>query len=314
MNSKDELVEPRSAPVVGDNLLTLEKQLRDKDIAFKKEKALLAQKIELLNIQLKDAQEREESTRRLHDTMFSAFKQDPKDGQLIDRHNFDNLLKEYESKIVSLTERNFILESGLNQPTQNPSSNNNPIGDADTCKDVAIERLSNALEQLKMENKELREENELYLSTDTEQRAKNRTAEHQTYIKDFGNRYESSLASSNGLQRETKTLVKNKLDSKQTFTFGEKTRKNVDSETQSNYSLKDEIDKLHFMVEEKDYMNAELKQEVTELREQLARLKQRSRFDENSDQDYHRELSSLCRENKRLQDDLNKTEDNYNEQ
>ena len=55
---------------------SMEKQIRDHDNVYKKEKAMLTQKIELLSIQLKDSQEREESTRRLHDTMLSALKQD----------------------------------------------------------------------------------------------------------------------------------------------------------------------------------------------------------------------------------------------
>ena len=60
---------------------SLEKQLRDKDNSFKKERALLSQKIELLELQLKDSIEREESTKRLHDTMLNAFKQDTQEGK-----------------------------------------------------------------------------------------------------------------------------------------------------------------------------------------------------------------------------------------
>ena len=51
------------------------------------------------------------------------------------------------------------------------------------------------------------------------------------------------------------------------FTFGEASKQNWDSEFQSTYSLKDEIDKLNFIIEEKEYMNAELRQEILILRE-----------------------------------------------
>lgn len=54
----------------------VEKQLRDNDALYKKEKAILSQKIEFLNLQLKDSQEREENTRKLHETMLSALNQD----------------------------------------------------------------------------------------------------------------------------------------------------------------------------------------------------------------------------------------------
>lgn len=274
MNVKDDMVEPKSAPVGDNNQQTLEKQLRDRDIAFKKEKALLAQKIELLNIQLKDSQEREESNRRLHDTMFSAFKQDSKNGSQSDYENFDNLLREYEQKIARLTERNLALESGLSKHNQVSSFNNTKS--VENNKEFMIEKLTNTLDQLKSENQKLKDEIELYISTDTEQRVKRLGTEHQNYMQSLDKRYESSLVDMSELHKQDKYPLTGKMESKQTFTFGEKSQKNRDSETQSNYSLKDEIDKLHFIIEEKEYMNAELKQEIIILREQVARLKQKS--------------------------------------
>lgn len=60
--------------------MSAEKQLREQETANKKEKALLTQKIELLELQLKDSQEREEQAKRMHNTILSAFNKDTEDG------------------------------------------------------------------------------------------------------------------------------------------------------------------------------------------------------------------------------------------
>ena len=95
-------------------LTSLEKTLRENENKYKKETALLKQKIELLKIELKDSQERELSTRRLHDTMFNAFKNDPKNSSQFGDPNIDKLIKEYDSKLKYLAERNEKLEQALN--------------------------------------------------------------------------------------------------------------------------------------------------------------------------------------------------------
>jgi predicted nucleic acid-binding Zn-ribbon protein len=109
-----------------------------------------------------------------------------------------------------------------------------------------------------------------------------------------------------------KSVLIDKLDAKQTFTFGG-ARSSYESDGQSSFNLKDEIDKLHFIIEEKDYMNSELKQEITILRQKIARLRRQSHSELNTG-DLQHEIETLKSENRRLQEDLNKTEDNYNEQ
>lgn len=191
-----------------------------------------------------------------------------------DNETFDNLLREYEKKIAYLTERNLVLESGLSKHNQNSSFNN--ITKVENNKEFMIEKLTTTLDLLQSENQKLKDEIELYISTDTEQRVKRMNTEQQNYMQSIDRRYESSLVDMSELHKQDKFPLTGKMESKQTFTFGEKSQKNRDSETQSNYSLKDEIDKLHFIIEEKEYMNAELKQEIVILREQVARLKQKS--------------------------------------
>ena len=52
----------------------MKKEIRQKEAQFVKEKAILEQKVELLEIQLKDVHDREENFRKMHETMISVFK------------------------------------------------------------------------------------------------------------------------------------------------------------------------------------------------------------------------------------------------
>jgi hypothetical protein len=101
----------------------LERQLREQDIRSKKEGALLTQKIDLLKIELKDSQDREKSTRRLHDTMISAFKQDSKDVSQYGDGNLDKLINEYKNKVDYLASRNQQLEDSLSNANRNQRQN-----------------------------------------------------------------------------------------------------------------------------------------------------------------------------------------------
>lgn len=69
-----------------------------------------------------------------------------------------------------------------------------------------------------------------------------------------------------------KSMLIDKLESKATFTFGDSQKNNQTAEFQSTSSVKDEIDKLNFLVEEKEYMNAELREEILALRNKLYHL------------------------------------------
>jgi hypothetical protein len=52
----------------------IEKQLEKLEIKYEKERKYLLQKIELMDMKLKEAQEREQNIERLHNTMLKAFK------------------------------------------------------------------------------------------------------------------------------------------------------------------------------------------------------------------------------------------------
>jgi hypothetical protein len=127
-------------------------------------------------------------------------------------------------------------------------------------------------------------------------------------------KYERKLYEITEIHKQEKSLLIDKLDWKQTFTFGEKSKKTQDFDSQSTCSLRDEIDKLHFLIEEKDYMNAELKQEVTLLRGHLSKFRQTCYSSDESNDEFLKEIKSLKKEIRRLENDLNKTEENYNEQ
>lgn len=285
----------------------LSKQMREQDIKFKKEKALLTQKIELLKIELKDSQDREQSTRRLHDTMLSAFKQDPKDNSQFGDGNVDKLINEYQNKVSYLSSRNQQLEESLSNANRNQRQNN------EDCSEHAdiIDKLSLTIEELKKENAMLNEQLEHSLNSGSGNEIKKLSLNHQSQIQNLEKRYErtiSELIEKHGIE---KTILFEKLESKDTFTFGE--RNNYNDDSQSIDSLKEEIDKLHFMIEEKDYMNEELKQEIIQLRKKLNRKLQEINFD-SEQEDYKREAIAMKKEYKRIQDDLNRTEENYNEQ
>ena len=143
-------------------IASLEKQLREKDNSFKKENALLSQKIELLNIQLKDSQEREENTRRMHSTMLSAFKDNKQESSKFGDPNIDKLIKEYENKVKYLTERNRKLEESIKEIKSVYESNqsdmkNSPINNCWIEHDAVINNLKEEIDKIKKENIELSE-------------------------------------------------------------------------------------------------------------------------------------------------------------
>ena len=92
-----------------------------------KQTAVLTQKIELLNLQLKDAEERELNFKKMHDTMMAALNGDQKDkDQFSKQLDFANKLHDkekeemrklyysnkenYERQISELGEKNLELE------------------------------------------------------------------------------------------------------------------------------------------------------------------------------------------------------------
>lgn len=116
------------------------------------------------------------------------------------------------------------------------------------------------------------------------------------------------------LHQQEKSLLIDRIESKQTFTFGERNKRNNDSDVLSSCSGKDEIDKMHFLVEEKDYMISELQEQIVLLREEMMRSQNDVSLEESYHEECQREIGQLVKENKRLQNDLNNTEENYNEQ
>lgn len=81
-----------------DELNLLKKQLQQQENDFKREKAILSHKIELLTIQLKDSQEREETAKRLHETMLSVFNTEKGIDHLANSEEIYKLINEYGKK------------------------------------------------------------------------------------------------------------------------------------------------------------------------------------------------------------------------
>lgn len=77
---------------------TLTKEKRKVEAEFMKQAAVLSQKIELMHMQLKDAEERETSFKKMHDTMMEALKQDGAESQLIKEREFMNSINEKEKE------------------------------------------------------------------------------------------------------------------------------------------------------------------------------------------------------------------------
>jgi hypothetical protein len=289
----------------------LEKQLREHDIRSKKESALLTQKIDLLKIELKDSHDREKSTQRLHDTMLSAFKDNSKDVSQYGDGNIDKLINEYKNKVDYLASRNQQLEDSLSNANRNQRQNSEDWSEHVNI----IEELTLTIQKIENENENLKEQLEQFLSPVTEEEedeTKNLSLNHQIQIQNLEKRYEQSISELIEKHEDEKSMLIDKLETKDTYTFGERNI-NYNEDSQSTYSLRDEVDKLHFVIEEKDYMNEELRLEVIQLRKNINRKIRENNYD-SEQEDYKREATALKKENKRMQDDLNRTEENNNEQ
>lgn len=77
----------------------LTKDKRKIEAEFMKQTAILTQKLELMNLQLKDAEERESNFKKMHDTMILALKNDvPEKNQFQKELDFANQLHEKEKE------------------------------------------------------------------------------------------------------------------------------------------------------------------------------------------------------------------------
>lgn len=137
-------------------------------------------------------------------------------------------------------------------------------------KDAKIEEMDTVIKNMTIQNKKL--EKVLNSKTprsmdDYEHQLQELKDNHKTEIQEMRQKYEQTLHEITELHKQEKSLLIDKLENKQTFTFGERSKKNQEVDTQSTCSLRDEIDKLNFIIEEKDYMNAELKQQIILLKE-----------------------------------------------
>ena len=179
----------------------------------------------------------------------------------------------------------------------------------------AMDKLRNIIDELKTKNNEL--EKSLIVmknqqDSEIDKEICDMKLQHQEEINKQKQNYENQLKEISELHKQEKILLLEKLETKQTFTFGEKSKRNPsDSDLQSNYSLRDEIDKLHFVIEEKDYINSELKHEVNLLREKIDTF---TNYPEDDFEEKQKEIENLTKENKQLHNDLNQTEENYNDQ
>lgn len=126
--------EPKSAeiPIIHSkkpNYAELEAQLSRLESKYSKENTYLTQKIELMEMKLKEAKEREESIEKLHNTMLNAFKNNSNDKQVnfvqeyeylteVHRSDMAQVVKSYDMQISHLKEKNSELlekNSGLTE-------------------------------------------------------------------------------------------------------------------------------------------------------------------------------------------------------
>ena len=97
------------------DILTLKKKMRHTEAEFNKEKALMKQKIELLNNEIQNLQEREVSQKQMYDAMISALKsreEDPEEiqkcidkqieqAEKINAERIQNMQDQYKSKQIN---------------------------------------------------------------------------------------------------------------------------------------------------------------------------------------------------------------------
>jgi hypothetical protein len=95
MSKLNERSGSRSRTSSPDKSQVIQLKMQQQEIDYKKEIAILSQKIELLSIQLKDSKEREESTKRLHDTMLSVFNRHSSTDFTENSEDIHNLILEY---------------------------------------------------------------------------------------------------------------------------------------------------------------------------------------------------------------------------
>ena len=67
-----------------------------------KEEALLSQKVEILELQLKDSQEREENLRRMHDTMLGVFRNETPEKRSPIAHELEIAEKLHQKELEEL--------------------------------------------------------------------------------------------------------------------------------------------------------------------------------------------------------------------
>lgn len=97
------------------DILTLKKKMRHTEAEFNKEKALMKQKIELLNNEIQNLQEREVSQKQMYDAMISALKsreEDPEEiqkcidkqieqAEKINAERIQNMQDQYKNKQIN---------------------------------------------------------------------------------------------------------------------------------------------------------------------------------------------------------------------
>lgn len=313
MQTREPLRHSTSQALPHDQLRSSGSVARDSDIEFRKEKALLQQKIQLLNMQLQDSQEREENTKRMHATMLNAFKNDDDQLNSRDDENVHQIITDYEQKIGDLTNTNSNLIDKLSQLVEKSRLGVNYSNDS---LNEEFESSKRNFGDMKLENRETRYKSDSSNEFDLESSPNNFNTGRPNDYHDLKKQFEKSLSDATDFHQQEKIMLIDKLETKQTFTFGDRSRHNQDSELQSQYSLKDEIDKLNFIIEEKEFMNMELRQEIERLRTQVSQFHHNSNSEREYGGDSHdtRGLAYLRMENKRLENDLRNTEDNLNEQ
>lgn len=182
-----------------------------------------------------------------------------------------------------------------------------PDNSKTSMQNEAITQLTHNFNLLWIENKSLKSQIEeirscLKQSKDTEVLLK---FEHLDKINQIKQEHENTLSQIRAIHQQEKSILLDKIERKQIAFFNSKNWRNVNFEFNGNSTMKEEIDKLNFIVEEKEYMNIELKEQIITLRDKLSKLQNES-FNCQSHDDWSIQISKLSQDNEKLQTELSR--------
>lgn len=137
-----------------------------------------------------------------------------------------------------------------------------------------LAELTQRFDQQKSENEDLRCQIQGLLDSlnqckDTKRLLK---FEHEEKINQIIREHEDTMSQIRAVHQQEKSILLDKLDRIKSSKTNYKNAEKIEKDFGSNSTAKEEIDRLNFIVEEKEYMNIDLKEQIINLRETLSRL------------------------------------------